>query len=269
MDNMILASQENHTETLLHHINMLQATTLVPNALKPHTTLNFKYKVDESIPDTINTSQVAPIAFYGIGIGGADPSGGLVRPHKPKHTDMDLYTPIPFRILGPNEGLLPLEQELYRLPVQKVFDGITYTCYMLKCLRVFKTTVDVNSINSAGVETAYELSAEHLNPTPDPSYQTINVTGLTTHSMASVDLNYLTILPEEIADISQFYFNGIDANVNLNEWGLYSGYDNSNKAYNIQLALKYCNAGTTFPVEEGTVGYSRNIKLAYGNKLYV
>lgn len=246
---------------------MLYASSPIPHSVATQTTLNNQYKVDQLIPEDIDTTIVPKLLYYGIGNSGYRMDGDLKKPFKPKVTDLDLYNPIPFRILGPNQSLSVYEQELYRLPIIKLFDGVPCTCYMLKCLRVFKNSIDVNQITAAGLEISYEVTSELLTPIPDPEYQNINLSGLSDHVLASVDLNYLTILPQELKDIAKYYYADDITKVDISEWGLYSGYEHiaTNKAHNIQLAFKYCNTGTSFTTAEE--GYSRNIRLSYGNKL--
>lgn len=265
---MIIDQTEFHTESILHHINVLQAMSNMPYQLRSETTLNFKYKVDEVVPPSVmETIKTPAIEFYGIGRQGYFLDGGLKKPFKPKHSDMDLYQPLPFRVLAPNQSLTVYEQELYRLPVKKIINEIEYTCYYLKCIRVFKNSVDVSKIDAAGVESVFDLTAENLTPVPDPGYQMINVSGLTSHSTTSIDFNHLALTPQELEDIKKYFFEDDIAKVDISEWGLYSGFNDTteDKAYNIQLAVKYCGTGTT--LTSTAEGYSRNIKLTYGNKL--
>lgn len=270
---MILDVLERHTETLLHHINMCHGMSNMDFQLRPETTLNYKYKVDETIPDTIlsKINHQMPVNFFGIGKGGFYLDGGIKQPYKPKDNEMDLYEPIPFRCIGPGQSLSQYEREVYRFPVQKNINGVNYTCYYLKVLRSFKNAVDMVTVDNAGNETTYELSPDLLYPTPDPNYQLIPTQGNSNHRAAVIEFNHLTITPEELEDITNLFFEGDSSKVNISEFGLYSGYNDitENKAFYTQLAFKFCNTGVDFSTMNSTVGYSKNVKITFGNKLLI
>lgn len=264
---MIITQQENQTETILHHLNMLQMLGNLPRSLRTETTLNSKYVVDKDIPNAFleEVKKKYSVLYYGIGKNGFKLMDGLKVPYRPENIEMDLYEPIPFRCVRVGQSLNEYEKDIYRLPVPQVINNEEFICYYLKKIKLFKTEPDVCNINSSGIETAIDLSNDGLFPVPNENNLSNNIAGNIKHRSVKIEFNHLTITSTEQQDLKKYFFDNKD--VVISELGLYSGYDEplSKIAYNIQLAFKYCNTGTTLTGDS----FSRNIKLTYGTKLLI
>lgn len=266
---MLIEQQEYQTETLIHYSNIFQAISNYPRNLQPTTTLNFKYSVDKEIPnlklDDVKNS--FGVVYYGIGRNGYTINNGLRYPFRPDNTDLDLYDPLPFRCIPLGSSLTEYEKEVYRCPVPKVINGVEYICYYLKKIKQFKTDINVYSIDSNGIESIYEFSSDNLFPIPNKNIGLINLEGTNKHRGVGTEFNHLMITPLEVKDLKTFFFQNTP-NVEISEWGLYSGYDDidNKKSYNVQLAFKCCNTGIML---NSNTTYSRNIKMMIGNKLFV
>lgn len=265
---MILTPKEYQTETLIYYNNLFQLIGGYGRSLKLETTLNHKYAVDKAIPTAMleKVKSSYSILYYGIGIEGYFTKNGIKNPYRPDNKELDLYRPIPFRCVKSISELTLFERETYRLPQPTMIDGEEYLCFYLKKLKQFRPEVLFYSVNQDGQENTYELTSDELFPTPTTSNYLSNTPGNTSHKGISIEFNHLSILTQEYEDIRKYFFNNAET-FELSEFGLYTGYDDdpNNKAYNVQLAYKFCNTGIIMDNNN----YSRNIKITAGNKLLV
>ena len=152
----------NVVTTELGRINQLATAVASKFPQLNETTLNTKYNIlkDEKI-DTFPR-----IRYFGIGINGYANIGGdpsVDQPYMPKSSDMDLYTPIPFRCV--KTPLTSTEAAVYRMVEKRVIDEETYYLYWLKLLEFESEYPKVTSI-AGNRETSYALDTSNLYPTP-------------------------------------------------------------------------------------------------------
>lgn len=265
---MLLIPKEYQTETLIYYSNLFQLIGNYERELKLETTLNHKYAVDKSIPTSLLDKVKASysVLYYGIGINGYFTKNGVKNPYRPNNQELDLYRPIPFRVVKSISDLTLFERETYRLPQPTIIDGEEYLCFYLKKVKQFRPEVIFYTVNKEGQESSYEITSDELFPTPSTNNYLSNSPGNTSHKGLSIEFNHLTLLTQEYEDIRKYYFDSAET-FEISELGLYTGYDDdpNNKAYNVQLAYKFCNTGITIDNNN----YSRNVKITVGNKLLV
>lgn len=221
------------------------------------TTLNAKYGLNANQGPT----EVPLMRYFGIGIKGYKNTDGNqgARPFQPKCTNMDLYEPIPFRVV-PVDADLDHETRLkYRLRVLKTINGVTYACYYLKMITWDPNTVEIVKKDTDDIETTYALNPSNLNPVPtDPSVGgsveadrvIVRCTGLCEVTGAEV-LEAVTVLYDgdlSKARISEMgFYTGCDVVVDANEAivsGTTPAANQSYEAIYVQLAKHRCTLGT-------------------------
>jgi hypothetical protein len=78
-------------------------------------TLNNKTGSIENNGPSIHLTKPHPVRYYGIGSGGCVTVNGIRRPYIPKNTELDLYSPIPFRMVFSVDELAPVERLIYQI----------------------------------------------------------------------------------------------------------------------------------------------------------
>lgn len=210
------------SKTLLALKNEIESYTNIGKSLLMNTTLNYKYNVfPNNAPNT-----TPKIRYFGIGIGGTrfDAEKNALVPYIPKATDMDLYTPIPFRCVQVDNDLEEDERQRYRMRVRKTINGIDYYCYYLKVID-YTTPVSLITMTdlSSGNESVLELDSANLYPTPDPLVQ---IESLEEESEVNCYVETkLTITGSEVVEAINILYNGDLNKAMVNEIGLYMGED--------------------------------------------
>lgn len=223
------------------------------------TTLNAKYELNGSqAPTTVPLLQ-----YFGIGIKGYKNTDGNqgARPFQPKCTNMDLYEPIPFRVVPVDSDLDHEARKRYRMRVVRTLDdNISYACYYLKTIEWQPNTVEIVRKDTDDIETTYALNPANLHPTPtDPS-----VGGSVEADRVIVRCTGLCeVTGAEVLEAVNTLYNGDLMAARISEMGFYTGCDvvvdeneaivaatsvptaNQNyEAIYVQLAKHRCTLGT-------------------------
>lgn len=213
------------TKTLVGALAEMQAISNVDRLVLANTTLNHKYNVFPSeLPEASPT-----LAYFGIGVRGyknIDDSNGAA-PFIPSSKDLDLYTPLPFRVVPVAEDLSVAERTSYRMRVLQTVGGEQYWCYYLKKLSFVDNRVKIIKTDlTTGVETVLsELDETNLTPTPTST----SVEGVTTsNEKISVALTAsVQITGAEVIEAINVLYGGNLLKAIVSEIGLYLGNDQS------------------------------------------
>ena len=223
----------------------------------PDTTINSKYN---NFPTTL-PSAPPKIAYFGMGVRGFKNLNdqNLAAPYVPSASDLDLYTPIPFRVVPVTEDLSPSDRSKYRMRVKQTINGIPYWCYYLKTLGFINNQVQIISTNlTTGVETTLtDLDPINLTPTPTNT----SAEGVTeTDTKISVALTAtLQITGAEVIEAINVLYEGNLLKAVVSEIGIYGGNDQTvnmsdgvggtfsgTESIFTYLAYHYCALGMSF-----------------------
>lgn len=243
--------------TILGTLNQFHSFSQLTYHDDVRTTLNAKYNLNANQGPT----EVPLMRYFGIGIKGYKNTDGNqgARPFQPKCTNMDLYEPIPFRVVDIDHDLSHEDRLNYRLRVLKTKGGVTYACYYLKVIKWDPNTVEVVRKDTDDIETTYALNPLNLNPQPtDPTVGgsveadrvIVRCTGLCEVTGAEV-LEAVNVLYDgdlSKARISEMgFYTGCDVVVDANEAivnGSTPAINQSYEAIYVQLAKHRCTLGT-------------------------
>lgn len=211
------------TKTLACALYEMQAISKVTPLYLADTTLNAKYNNSPTVlPD--NTPK---IAYFGIGVNGFKNlnDSNLSAPFVPSSKDLDLYTPLPFRIVPIDNDLTPAERANYRMRVMKVVGGVQYWCYYLKVLSFINNNVQIIQTNvTTGIETVLtDLDTTNLNPTPTVT----SAEGVVeTNQKISVALTAgMQVTGVEVIEAINVLYGGNLLKASISEIGIYTGDD--------------------------------------------
>jgi len=190
----------------------------------PRTTLNNKYSV---LPDILPPAGTdTDLKYYGIGIRGArNIDQGFRRvPEEVLNTNMDLYLPLPLRVVPKDDDLPPAERLLYRIRRELDIDGTIYVLYYLKVLEQVGDEVIFTIKNSQGNEVPYTIDYGNLTPTPPqaPNPGTVEDTANEINATASVRA---VINGYEVNEAVSVLYNGDPSYGMISELGFYTGQD--------------------------------------------
>lgn len=210
------------TQTLASiKLNVEQYTKVTP-VYNLDTTLNYKYSV---FADEIPVGSVSA-KYFSVGTNGnryVNTQNGLIN-YIPKATNMDLFSPLPFRCVPITADLSIAERANYRMRVLTIIDGINHFCYYLKLLNYTSPNVSITMTDKeTNIEEDYILDNSNLNPIPDEmSGITITENKLEGNVFASCQME---ITANEIAEAVGILYQG-DVSKNLiSEIGIVSGVD--------------------------------------------
>ena len=211
------------TNTLLCALYEMQATSNVDDLVLPNTTLNFKYNNNA----TLVPQDSIKIAYFGIGTRGYRNLNdeNLSAPYVPSAKNMDLFQPLPFRVVPVGDDLTPSERMKYRMRVLKVVDGVQYWCYYLKKISFIDNRANIIQTDLAtSTETILsELDQNDLNPVP------LNTTAegiITSTDKLSVALTAtVQITGAEIIEAINVLYGGNLLKSSISEIGIYMGED--------------------------------------------
>jgi hypothetical protein len=210
-------------QTILGITRQLEASLGITPTYDIQSTLNAKYGVAPSaLPTALPT-----ILYFGIGIGGCYNVSNLnlSQPYPVLQTNMDLYSPIPFRCVPVEQDLSAQERALYRMRVRKTILGADYFCYYLKMITFDQTAVSVTETNpTTGIMTPYVPNYANLNPTPP----VVSTSGTTADTEVNVSLtSTLPLTGAEVTEAINVLYAGDLRYARISELGLYSGQDNT------------------------------------------
>jgi len=245
------------TKTLLCALNEMQAITGVDPLYLTNTTLNSKYNI---YPTTLPAAS-PKLSFFGIGIRGFKnlDDENLSAPYIPSSKNLDLYTPIPFRIVPIDDDLTPTERMNYRMRVMRTIGDESYWAYYLKKLEIIDNRVKIIRTNiTTGVEEVLdELDSSNLTPTP-----TVTSAEAVTQATEKISVSLsasINITGNEVIEAINVLYNGNLLRARVSEIGLYTANDQlvtmsdglggtfeSNEAIFAALAYHYTNQGINF-----------------------
>ena len=247
-----------------------ELSVLIPTGISTNydlnTTLNHKYNI---LPNDLPSS-TPKLKYYGIGIKGFKNLNDqqLSAPYVPQATNMDLYQPIPLKIVPVNNDLTSSERSNYRMRVRQTINGNDYYCYYLKKLEYTDNHIKMleTDLNTKQESEIQSLDPSNLNPSPVATSTTGNVNYSKILSVC-VDLE-ISILGQEIIDIINILFNGDLNKAKISEIGLYSGEDKSYttdgvtylEGVYVQLAYLLTWNGSTFETPDSII--TRQIRLS-------
>jgi hypothetical protein len=203
---------------------MLEATLPITPSNDATLTINAKRSVEAETG--FSASGKPQVLWFGIGNGGKYnvDGGNLSQPNEPLAVNMDLYSPIPIRVVPEDQDLSALERANYRMRTKVTIDGTVYVQYWLKKLTFTDSEVDFFITDSEGDVSDYSLDAANLSPTaPDPDDP-----GLVNNSASKVTAQVaasLAVTGEEIAEYVNVMEDGNAAYAFVSEVGLYMGED--------------------------------------------
>ncbi len=245
------------TKTLTCAINEIQGISNVPPRYLLNTTLNHKYNVQ---PDVL-PSTPPKLGYFGIGVKGFKnlDDNTLSAPYKPSASNLDLFEPIPFRVVPITDDIIPTERLNYRIRTLKSINGVDYWCYYLKKLSILDNRVKIIQTDIlTGEETEIEeLDSNNLYPTPTDT----SAEGTTTStSKISVALTAnLQITGTEVLEAINVMYGGNLLKSVVSELGIYTGLDqlitasdgqggviNITESIYTQLAYHYTSLGTPY-----------------------
>ncbi len=245
------------TKTLTCALYELQAITKVDPLYLPDTTLNHKYNnFANELPATS-----PKLAYFGIGTRGFKnlDDNNLAAPYIPSAKNLDLFSPIPFRVVPVNNDISPAERANYRMRVLRTISGQQYWCYYLKKVSFINNRVQIIKTDlTTGVETVLtELDPANLTPVPtDTSVEDVTET----NEKISVALTAnVQITGEEVIEVINVMHGGNLLRSVVSEIGLYVGTDKdvsmsdglgghftAPEAIFASLAYHYTSLGTSF-----------------------
>ena len=193
--------------------------------------LNAKYGV---FPTTKPNSPGA-LNYFGIGIGGRRivSSQNLTQPQEILSTNMDLYSPIPIRVVPFDQDLSPSEQSNYRLRQVQTINGQKYVCYWLMVITKDNMQVQYFKLDSQGNQQPYTPDYSNLNPVPpSPTTDgTVDSVGAEINVVAQVTMNVTGV---EVSEAISVMYNGDARYATISEVGLYTGTDQTMSYTNSQ-----------------------------------
>lgn len=254
-----IISVVNSTNTILGLLNQLSAqmnATIVPRL---ETTINTKRNVRPSDTPTGHPT----LKYFGIGIRGfynVD-DGILSQPYIPSEEDMDLYEPVPFRIVPVEDELEVLNPEdpafPYRMRTIETINSVQYVAYWLKLIEFPDDNIDITRVDlSTSEETVYTFDPSNLNPTPVQTNGVDTVDDVNSKIIISTDGRAI-ITGAELAEYIDIMKAGDYRYAKISEWGFYTGEERTVSAVDgnavnfdykesiyTQLATKRCGTGT-------------------------
>ena len=200
--------------------------------LLPDTTINSKYNnYHNLIPEEM---PVPKIMYFGLGINGfynVD-DGNMSAPYHPAADELDLYEPIPLRCVPVNNDLSHAERSLYRMRVEKTFNGERYYCYYLKKITLIDNEVQLTRTNPIKkTEEPFELDPSNLTPVPTIPTTSGEVEGTITQVNASLSLG-INWVGSEVLEAINVIYGGDMRRAKISEIGIYSGVDYDVTGYN-------------------------------------
>lgn len=262
----------NTVVTQLGQYNQLAVQMGYPIYKDTNTTINSKRGVQAGTWPGDNESDSPRLRYFGIGIRGSSYSlssvGGddvpIMVPYKPLATNMDLFHPIPVRMVL-KDSLSSAEAANYRIKTPyPSADDHQYDCYWLKLIE----TNDVDPIRFEQVQsnesrTTYELDAGNITPPiPDGTEVPENVV-VTTILQCPIE-------GWELDEVITQILDGKRELACISEYGLYTGFEHdfgggNIEALGVQLAMHRCIRGHDLSSPNAKV--TENFVLESGNEL--
>lgn len=189
------------------------------------TTINTKRTI---LPSTIPPNGGAvSLKYFGIGIGGRTFSATKTSVAPVSALNMDLYTPIPFRVVPIDQDLSAADRAQYRMrTIIKTAAG-QFVAYWLKLITFNDTQVSYTIANAQNTSEPYTIDTSYLNPT----VPAVTANGTVVDPAAGLDIGCSVTLPvtgaEVLEAINVLYGGDTDMAI-ISEFGIYSGADVTN-----------------------------------------
>ncbi len=210
------------TKTLIAALTEMQAIAKVTPRFFTNSTLNYKYGVN---PDTLPV-EAPKIAYFGMGIRGMkNLDDNLSAPYVPLSSNMDLFEPIPFRVVPADADLDPIERSNYRIRVLRQIEGQDYFCYYLKKLVILDNAV---KILDTEIATGNEVEIDEFDPnnlTPTPFHTTAEGNITAEHELSVALDTELHLTGEEVVESINILYAGNLLKARISELAIYSGED--------------------------------------------
>ena len=209
--------------TILGSFNHLNAFLPLKYKQNIGTTLNHKYSVLASYPLTEQPN----LLYFGIGVNGyscASSNNGrsLHIKHQPDCRNMDLYEPIPFRIVPVSNDLTPAQRAKYRMRVVRTIEGVEYAHYYLKLIEWDPDYAEIVVYKTDGQVEQYSLNNGFLTPTV-PSAST---TGGAIDQTDRIIVRAIGICNVSVGELSDYMSLYEHKNYcEISEFGFYTGVD--------------------------------------------
>lgn len=244
------------TETILGMMNQYYALSDLPYVPNLATTINTKRGVRAMDEPTV----IPSIKYMGIGIKGFYniDDGILSEAYNPKASNMDLYQPIPFRIVPWDEDLAPAERANYRIRTLETVGADKFYAYWLKAITFPTGTIALTQTQLDGSEVPYNINPANLTPIPEKAPAEPVTEGSLNTGRVSVQCQ-CEVTGAEVAEAVSVLYGGDLAYAKVSEYGFYTGEDASvvgtnhlgenvsyTEAIYAQLASHRCTIGTDF-----------------------
>lgn len=266
------------TKTLLCGFYELQNIANVDPKYFNNATLNYKYNM---FPTEIPTA-TPKLRYFGIGIRGYKnlDDQNLSAPYVPSAKNLDLFSPIPFRVVPIDDDLSVTERANYRMRVLRTINGQSYWCYYLKKITFVDNSVQIIQTDLAtNVETVLsDLDTSNL--TPAPTNTSAESTVETTSKISSVLTTTVQITGAEVIEAINILYDGNLLRANVSEIGIYCGNDqdmtlndgvggtfSGQEAILASLCYHYCSLPTAFSTPERVENIG--IRIAAANTFLV
>lgn len=254
----------NTTSTELHRINTLAASCATKFLEMKGTTINAKRGILANL-GVSDLNAFPRIRYFGIGINGCSAISSdlsIIKPWYPSPANMDLYEPIPFRMV--TSPLPKAEASKYRMVTKENVGGVDYYCYWLKLLEFESDTPRLTTVNGT-TQSSYALDTANLHPTPVEGSPTDVSNSDGTRTEISLTA-YRRISNAEVKEAISVMYGGNLLKARVSEFGLYSGIEVQNVsgdslgipyAYNeaayVQLAAHTCTLGYDLSSDNASV----------------
>lgn len=245
------------TKTLICALYELQGISKVDPRYLINTTLNYKYN---NFPNEL--PQDSPkIQYFGIGIRGYKNLDDATSsaPYVPSAKNMDLYTPLPFRVVPVDNDLSVVERANYRMRILKTIGGQQYWCYFLKKLSFVDNSVNIIETDLVANTETVISSLDEADLTPTPTQNSAEDTVVTTKKVSVALTANMKITGEEVIEAINVLHNGNLLKANVSEIGVYCGEDKTvtmndglggtfsgTEAMFASLCYHYCSLPTSF-----------------------
>ena len=246
MATSVLKSKHSVT-SLLGIINQFHSLAGILPDLRYDCTLNSKYQILPNVAseDLKNGVKAPLLRYFGIGVNGKYNVNdtNLSAAYNPSGEEMDLYSPIPFRVVPRNADLTAAERAQYRLRQLVTVNGTEYWCYWLKLIDFSGSNIAVSKVNTTtGEETPYELDPDNqLSPVPT-KYETPDVVDSRDYYVKVAVDAVCKVTGAEIAEWIDVFKGGDTRYANISEFGFYTGEDIQHEEITNGVAVKYTEA---------------------------
>jgi hypothetical protein len=212
------------------------------------TTINSKRQV--ATANSPSYENPIKLQYFGIGIRGstaaltqlAGDEIPIMVPFTPSEKNMDLFHPIPVRMVPQDAPLNPAERAKYRMKTSHTAqDGTVFDVFWLKMVEFnMEEPIKFEQVNPDESRVYYDLDPDNLSP--DVPTSLVDPENIVVSSLLQC-----TIAGYELDEVITHWLNGQRELACISEIGLYSGADFGSgttiEAIGVQLAMHRCLRG--------------------------